>query len=653
MPASFCIECGAVVTGFKFCSACGTKVYVGQEESQLAEAKVYKAGVAEAVAEEVKGREGAEEKGGARPPPAALEAKKYEGATAAPAAEEYDSELARALEVSRRMEESRWEGGEEKGVSPMDFFAESKAGGGRDEDFELAMKLSLEEAKGGGSYYCKEERAIPTPAASPLDVPATINYTRSHSDPASVAVPTTIRDARPLTASNTLTLETHGFTLVPHETSLKTADFYDSSENGKFMREQVYYSEISSLIESVTGADKVFVLADQVRNNSKKDGTKLNAFAGGQVAGYAGVVHSDYCGANAVKKFYRANGIPDGIKVRYMLINTWRNISDSAHIHNNTLACVDTTSVDNADFVRFDEPLKPGAACRSSKNGASLGDCAEQYRLTPDHLEDHRWYYYPHMKKDEVLFFVQFDSDPSRSSRFCFHTAFADPRVPASAPTRESMEVRAMCIFIEDDPNWGVLNSSLIKHQLVDNIALAADSKMTLQERLAAGAEKGHISKNEVEAIAEHAALERLDSNALIKNICEERGIEYNETDWLLGQATAPAETLRSRVGAYDVMHRHWDGGRALTSGLHTHSSGVVLSSDGTFTSGVSLFRDEKSRGRWETRKGKLTLIWNGEGGLETRFLKLKGKMKFRGTHFRNGAEIVETEGALVLEMRE
>jgi hypothetical protein len=66
---------------------------------------------------------------------------------------------------------------------------------------------------------------------------------------------------------------------------------------------------------------------------------------------YATVVHTDFCAANSVKKFYRTNGIPPGVKVRYMLINAWRNISDTP-IYNNSLACVDTTSVDPEHFVR-------------------------------------------------------------------------------------------------------------------------------------------------------------------------------------------------------------------------------------------------------------------------------------------------------------
>merc|ERR1719181_658760 len=83
----------------------------------------------------------------------------------------------------------------------------------------------------------------------------------------------------------------------------------------------------------------------------------------------------------------------------------------------------------------------------------TTNSCAEQYRLSAERAAAHRWFYYPHMLKEEVLLFKQFDSDPARSSRFTFHSSFTDPNVAASLPKRESVEVRAMAIFIEEPPS--------------------------------------------------------------------------------------------------------------------------------------------------------------------------------------------------------
>merc|ERR1711924_565023 len=72
---------------------------------------------------------------------------------------------------------------------------------------------------------------------------------------------------------------------------------------------------------------------------------------------------------------------------------------------------------------------------------------SEQYRLHPASASEHRWFYFPHMHKDELLIFKQYDSDPNASARYCFHTAFNDPTIPVDAPARQSIEVRALALF--------------------------------------------------------------------------------------------------------------------------------------------------------------------------------------------------------------
>ena len=56
-------------------------------------------------------------------------------------------------------------------------------------------------------------------------------------------------------------------------------------------------------------------------------------------------------------------------------------------------------------------------------------------------------YYYSGMKKNEVILFKQWDSDTTLKGRLTFHTAFSDPNAPADAPTRQSIEVRAIAFF--------------------------------------------------------------------------------------------------------------------------------------------------------------------------------------------------------------
>ena len=138
------------------------------------------------------------------------------------------------------------------------------------------------------------------------------------------------------------------------------------------------------------GADKVFILAHQVRNGRRSNVNELNPFAdGSNVASYATTIHTDFTGSKSAEKFYRAAGIPEGTKAQYVLLNAWRNISETEPVYNDALACCDTTSVSEHERIRVDELLKPGAACKDY-SGDSKGECAEQYRLTADRASEHR-----------------------------------------------------------------------------------------------------------------------------------------------------------------------------------------------------------------------------------------------------------------------
>jgi len=60
------------------------------------------------------------------------------------------------------------------------------------------------------------------------------------------------------------------------------------------------------------------------------------------------------------------------------------------------------------------------------------------------------------MKKNEVILFKQYDSDPSLKGRACFHTAFANNALRNANPkpkARESIEARVFCFFPDHKPN--------------------------------------------------------------------------------------------------------------------------------------------------------------------------------------------------------
>ena len=73
----------------------------------------------------------------------------------------------------------------------------------------------------------------------------------------------------------------------------------------------------------------------------------------------------------------------------------------------------------------------------------------------------------------------------------------------------------------------------MIKKTLLDEMELDQGlQKPTLQQRLASGAAKGLIEPEEIPRVAEEAALERIDSDFVLMDICARRGIEYNQSDW-------------------------------------------------------------------------------------------------------------------------
>ena len=72
--------------------------------------------------------------------------------------------------------------------------------------------------------------------------------------------------------------------------------------------------------------------------------------------------------------------------------------------------------------------------------------------------ENHKWYYYPKMAKDECLVFKVYDKKED-GPRFVFHTAFDDPSSPPNAPPRKSIEVRTIAFFDTADDGDAVASS--------------------------------------------------------------------------------------------------------------------------------------------------------------------------------------------------
>jgi hypothetical protein len=221
-----------------------------------------------------------------------------------------------------------------------------------------------------------------------------------------------IRNARNLNMS----FESHGFELVDHMTTLSHANFLESDET---KIKQVYYNELAEFVKVRLGASHVVPFHHKIRSADASHGEQP-----------AGVAHADYTVKQAISLYDSIGVKPEYRKGRFIVLNIWRNISDDHLITDHHLAMCDATSVVAPDdFILLDNP--------------------EHYGLSPIYHKRHQWYYYPFMSKNEILMFMQYDSDPSARARYTFHSSIRDQSLSSAAGTtpRESIEVRIIAFF--------------------------------------------------------------------------------------------------------------------------------------------------------------------------------------------------------------
>jgi hypothetical protein len=215
-----------------------------------------------------------------------------------------------------------------------------------------------------------------------------------------------------------LSLDENGFVFVEHKT--KVADFFDA---GQLM--SVYYPEVQQLIKAASGASRIEIFDHTLRSgNESEREEKL-------IREPVLSAHNDYTewsGPNRLREF-----LPDEadelLKRRFAIIQVWRAINRP--IQSNPLALADAKSIAFEDLLIAERryPHRVG----------------QTYRLK--YNPNHRWFYFPEMRRDEALVFKVYDSEKDGRARFTPHTSFADPNSPANAPARQSIEVRAFAFF--------------------------------------------------------------------------------------------------------------------------------------------------------------------------------------------------------------
>jgi hypothetical protein len=228
--------------------------------------------------------------------------------------------------------------------------------------------------------------------------------------------PMTVHDGRAVAAE--LDLERNGFVLVAHKTAM--VNFFDAEE-----LKAVYFPEVARLITQSSGASRVVIFDHTLRSGD--EGEREEKLIREPVLS----AHNDYTEWSGPQRVREIMGdeAEELLKRRFAIVQVWRAINKP--IESNPLAIADAASVAPEDLMIAERryPHRVG----------------QTYRLK--HNPSHRWFYFPHMKRDEAIVFKVYDSEKDGRARFTPHTSFDDPTSPPGAASRQSIEVRAFAFF--------------------------------------------------------------------------------------------------------------------------------------------------------------------------------------------------------------
>jgi len=250
----------------------------------------------------------------------------------------------------------------------------------------------------------------------------------------------TVRDGR--TIQNHFTLDTHGFTLAEHRSSVQ--DFYD-----KPAVDSCYPAEVGEVVKALTGADCVAVMGWMIRNSG--DISRFTRTTTGPYKHQGGIqppageahidTHPDFADPVARRTYQNLRPHGPGYR-RFIYCSFWRAFSEPPQ--DCPLAVCDHRSVGNEEgvpnFLHVVDSIPQGDALfaplpESDKPAAAI------FQYNPAH----RWWYFSNMNRDEVMLIKFHDSDRSVAWRTP-HTSFWDSSF-AHRKERASIECRCVAFF--------------------------------------------------------------------------------------------------------------------------------------------------------------------------------------------------------------
>lgn len=256
----------------------------------------------------------------------------------------------------------------------------------------------------------------------------------------------TIHDVRG--RESDFSLDEHGFKYVHAPTNFK-----DWSSQPKIA--QGYLPELEDLLRrEVDGCDEIMFYDARIRHSDdaglRVEGLSYNPFAK--------QVHTDNTEKSVLMKIrnlteMKADYLLSG---RARIINIWRPIKHP--VYDCGLAIADGGKLQKDDILECD---------RHRQDTGEFWDTMGVIKYRPGF----HWYYMSQQDEPDVLLFKNYDSSADVPARTCMHTAFDLPpqTIPPGAPTRESIEVRAL-IFTYPEGGRRPSLSWTMPHPLAENL---------------------------------------------------------------------------------------------------------------------------------------------------------------------------------------
>lgn len=261
-----------------------------------------------------------------------------------------------------------------------------------------------------------------------------LNYSRPGVEQG-IPVEVQILDAR---GARGLDFEACGFRLLADRSAV---------EDWRYEEEitRVHAPEIRTLARKLSGASKVVVYPPIIRSPASAE----------QIGDHAPIqyVHSDFTDdframvqdpARPYRAFIEpllaAQGLTQADVARasrVMMLQFWRNVGEEWPDY--PIAFCDARDVSRDQLHAFLVPEYGGRHLEFETFGV----------LPPADPERHHWYTYPGLGLEEVVVFRTYDSRCAEQGRpfWTPHSAFLDPTAGPDAPQRESVEMRALCLF--------------------------------------------------------------------------------------------------------------------------------------------------------------------------------------------------------------